>query len=267
MTEPVPEAADLAAETLGRQLLESLVKELEAAPGGWTNLSEHDQHASLERLRKVVRDLIDSTIRVLLGEEFPACPATLDNVSITGSIKARLTVAKGASSRHELLDAVGTNVIVLIGDSEQFLKGLEERRARSQQMSLLPPDPPSGGPNLELESDLPEDEPEPKEDEKLEENEADWVQVGNDPWQEQNLVTGQRRRSARGLCEDLLERVTSWNADPKHSTIRFSRETVAAASRRELLMALVWLDAYIAGNGAPEGVEQPPFLLPENPAP
>lgn len=301
------EPAVIAASAVGRTLLKCLSDELERQPAAWSQMTELDQHQALERMRQAVRTAVADAMRVIFGQQMPAVPATLDNLSSKGTISMRLTVAKTAANRHELLDAVGHHVVVLIGDPEAYLEGLNDIKAKTQQPDLfsdpeLPdlesdiddePKPgcrgcaePVGAPHkldcsvraelikdgehdadLVLEADTEVDEeaaapePEPGPDD-VEDN---WVETGNDPHVERNRVTQKTRVSRRALAVQLLERVTTWNAEAKNPSIRFTHDTMMGAGRQELLMALTWLDAYAADQATEQ--QPPPFLLPERPAP
>ncbi len=298
--------AEIAASAVGRTLLKAMSDELERQTTAWRDMREIDQHQALERMRQAVRLAVTDALRVIFGQDMPAVPATLDGLSSKGTISMRLTVAKTAANRHELLDAVGTQVVILIGNPDEYLQGLDEIKAKAQQPDLFTaPELPN------LESDLGEDnEPKPgcrgcgepigalhkvdcpvraaliKDgehdadrvleadtvvDEEAEreptpdEIEDNWVETGNDPNVERNRVTQSTRTSRRALAVQLLEKVTSWNAQAKNPSIRFTHDTMMSAGRQELLMALQWFDAYAADQATEHPV--PAFLLPERPAP
>lgn len=257
------EPAEIAASAVGRTLLKTLSDELERQPAAWRDLSEVDQHQALERMRQSVRLAVTDALRVIFGQQMPAVPATLEGLSSKGSISMRLTVAKSAANRHELLDAVGTQVVVLIGNPDVYLEGMDEIRATAQQPDLFTaPDIPP------LDSDLgPEPDPEPQDPpppgpDDIEDN---WVETALDRDVERNRITQNTRVSRRALAIQLLEKLTTWNADASNLTIRFSQDTVLSGGRAELLLALHWFDAY--SRDIRTEIQPPPFLVPERPAP
>jgi hypothetical protein len=256
--------AEIAASTVGRTLLKALADQLEATTKPWREMTEVEQHAGLERMRLAVRVAVTDALRLIFGQSMPACPATLEGLTSKGTITMRLTVDKRAANRHELLDAVGTHVVVLIGNPDDYLQGINDIKARAQQPGLF--DAPELPP-LEDDLDDAEVEPEPEPEKTLspeelaDADESNWIETARDRDLEQNIVTGHERRSRRAYADDLLVKVQDWNVEASHPSIRYDETTVLKASRLELLMALQWMDAYIADQGTEH--PRPQFLLPE----
>lgn len=136
-TAPPDETAEVATNLLGRALLEALVDELQVQPDSWGKMTQAQQEQAINRMRVKVKQLLQDTMSVLLAGRFPACVASLDRVVFTGGIKAILSVEKGARSRHEMADGVGKRILVVMADPEEYLKGMEEIKARATQRDLF----------------------------------------------------------------------------------------------------------------------------------
>lgn len=257
--------AEIAANNLGRDLLGAMVDELErAAAKPWSAMPEHDQQLAITRMRDRVKQLVGQTMRVLFAGDYPAVPATLDRVGVSGSIKLSMSVAKGAENRHELMDRVGQNVVILMADAEAYLEEIEGIRAQSKQADFFKP-------QVDLESDLgvdgsepPADEPEPEEPLEIDPNTLDinWVRTGNNPRLERNVVTGLERLSVTALGEDLIDKLSSFNLRTDRQSVGYLVERIRERTRHEVLMALLWIDAY----DSDEGTEVPcPDFLQQHP--
>jgi hypothetical protein len=146
------EAVELAAETLGVQVLEALVFELEQVPE-WARRSESDHALAVDRLRDKVLGLVGRALGVLFTGQYPVCQAELARVAFGEEITATLKIDRGATSRHELADATGSRVLVVIADPGRFTAGIDAVRARAAQGDLFregPATPVDGEPNDDL---------------------------------------------------------------------------------------------------------------------
>lgn len=143
MTEPNQTGDDpghaiaLTADTLGRDLLSALVDELKAAPDCWAKMSNAQQDQAIERLRKRVRTLIGEGLNALFRGQYPAVEATLDGIRVKRGLQLSLKVAKGARNAHEIIDAEGQQVLIVIADPEQYLGRMEEIKGRADQGDLF----------------------------------------------------------------------------------------------------------------------------------
>lgn len=145
------EAVTIAAETLGVQVLEALVFELEQVPE-WARRSESDHALAVDRLRSRVVGLVGQALSILFRGNYPVCQAQLARVGFGDEITATLKIDRGATSRHELADATGARVLVVIADPDRFTAGIDEVRARAGQGDLFaaPGEAPAGEPNDDL---------------------------------------------------------------------------------------------------------------------
>lgn len=142
MTEPHPERdpleiVTLTADTLGRDLLQMLIDEFKGIRKGWDQLNNFEQDQILDRLRSRVRLIISEGLYVLFRGQYPACPATLESITVKQGLQVRLKVAKGARSWHEVIEAEGSQVLLVMADPEQFAERMDEIRAHADQNDLF----------------------------------------------------------------------------------------------------------------------------------
>lgn len=127
----------LAADTLGRDILGALVDELKAAPDCWQKMNSIQQDDCINRLRKRTHEVVTSALELLLRGHYPSCEAELDSISVRKGIQVRLTIPRGSRNFHELADAVGTRVLVVIADPEDYEQRMDEVRAAADQGELF----------------------------------------------------------------------------------------------------------------------------------
>lgn len=132
------ESVQLAAATLGRDLLEALLLELKGMTKPWGECNQSQQAQIIATLRDKVRHFVETGLDVLFAGHHPACVGELGNVSTgKGGIKVSLQMPKSAPARHKLLDATGQNVVLVIADSERYFRGLDSVRAKADQGELF----------------------------------------------------------------------------------------------------------------------------------
>lgn len=130
------EAAVVAAETLGHDMLEGILQSVREFPG-WDSLAKHQQDVHIDRLDKRIRMLVGQALDIVFRGDYPACVAELDAVAFGKSIRAKITIAKTSASRHELADAAGQTVIIVMANSEQYFERMKEIRGAADQKDLF----------------------------------------------------------------------------------------------------------------------------------
>lgn len=132
-----PAAIAFAADTLGRDLLDTIMQHVSDLPG-WNMASSTSKETALRDFKGAVERMVRETIQVVGSGQFPACPATLTSVSFGDKITARLTIDRSATGRHDLVDMAGLPVIVLMAAPDDYLARMQDVRARSSQRELFP---------------------------------------------------------------------------------------------------------------------------------
>lgn len=131
------ELIELTADTLGRDLLNTVIDELHKAKFAWAELSELQQNQSIDRLRQQCRNIISSGLNVLFRGAYPACEATLDSITVKGGLQVKLKIAKGARNWHDVIDAEGAKVLLVIADPDQYTEHMNDVKARAGQGDLF----------------------------------------------------------------------------------------------------------------------------------
>lgn len=128
--------ATVAADTVGANLLQAIVDELDALEP-WRKLDTLSQDSMISRLRDRVTVEVSRALRVILAGDYPACAATLTGVTFADGIAVKLRVDKTAHHRHELADATGQSVLVVMANPGDHLASMETVRARAKQGDLF----------------------------------------------------------------------------------------------------------------------------------
>lgn len=141
--ETVPEEAALhdtpiqvAEATLLGDIMKFVVDELKAAPDVWQKLSQHKQDEVIYRIDSRARQLVGQVVDIIASNDRPTIAATVESVTVKEGIKAVLTLSKTDEQRHELFDAAGRPVLLVVASKEEFLGGADRVKSDPDQKPL-----------------------------------------------------------------------------------------------------------------------------------
>lgn len=129
-------AVELARETMVGDLMSLVIEELKAAPDVWQRLSEHKQDAVIGRVHQRILDAVRQAVELIATNGRAAIPATLEQVTVKDSVKAVATVSRTDPSRHDLADAVGRAVMIVVADPSEFAGGAGDVKPDPDQPPL-----------------------------------------------------------------------------------------------------------------------------------
>lgn len=118
------------------KLVHRMVEEFKAMPDVWQKLSEPKQEEVLGRCRRFAEEFVLHAIDVVAADERPHLQAVLDQVTVKDGLKAVLTMPKNSEDRHELIDAQGKDVLLVVVDVAAYNRGGEKVKAEKDQKEL-----------------------------------------------------------------------------------------------------------------------------------
>lgn len=138
-TTPREAAADtlaISADTMAHDFVAALLQELRSMPDHWARLNAERQQAIIERLKEKVRASTEKAINIIIRNEFPAVQADLEQVSWKGGLQISAKVARDAIFRHQLSDAQGQKVLIVIAPADRWFNRMDEIKARGDQIDM-----------------------------------------------------------------------------------------------------------------------------------
>lgn len=127
---------EFAQEELAGKLLAMCVGQLEGLKNPWNMTSEKNQEVVLNKMREVIDKGVHNAVLVIATQRRQALHATVEGVTFKDGIKATLSLSKAEPGRHELADAEGSTVLLIIANPEQFAGGAEKVQAKPDQNPL-----------------------------------------------------------------------------------------------------------------------------------
>ncbi|WP_011298526.1 DNA translocase FtsK [Cupriavidus necator] len=128
---------NMTANTLGKDLLSVLVQEIKLMPDTWVKLSEKKQNDIIDRLRSRVDASVKMAVHLIAANGRTVVQGDLDKITIKDGAQALIKIGKSVSALHELAEAQGQAVLlVLSGGEGQYNGGMDEVRGESDQRSF-----------------------------------------------------------------------------------------------------------------------------------
>lgn len=114
---------EIAAETMLGDLTSAVLDEIKQAPAVWDKMSESQQDEVIERLHRRCDHAIRQAVHIIASEEMPTLKAVVDQVVFKDGVKATLSMSPNNPARHDLADAQGETVLIVISSAEQYTGG------------------------------------------------------------------------------------------------------------------------------------------------
>lgn len=132
----VPNAVAIAADTMLGDLMACLIDEFKAAPRVWQEMPEHQQQDMIYRVQDRVQQAIKDAVEIIASDNRPTIVATVESVTVKDGIKAVVTLPKSDAQRHELFDAAGQAVLLIVAGAKGFYGGTDQVQADPDQPAL-----------------------------------------------------------------------------------------------------------------------------------
>lgn len=128
--------APSAEKQLGAALIDAALSEVKALKRPWQEMTEDQQDDVLDRITKQVKAAVRETIRLLAARGVHHVVAELEQITVKKGAKAVLVLPKG-SMDQDLLDAVGQQVILVVGSELKAADEIEKPKPDPDQPDLL----------------------------------------------------------------------------------------------------------------------------------
>ena len=148
--------APTAEKHLGAALIDAALTEVKALARPWQQMTADQQDEVLERITHLARDAVGDTIRMLNTRGAAHVVCELEQVTVKKGAKAVLNIPKGAIG-EDLLDAIGQQVILVVGPELSQAKEIPKPAADPDQADLLAQAHLGGGDDGTVQHSNPED--------------------------------------------------------------------------------------------------------------
>lgn len=128
--------------TLMGDMRDAMLQRIRTLQKPWAQMTEQEQGDCANGIELAARDMIRKTVRMLNRHEWPHTVVELAEMKIGGTkgIEAKIACANISHNRETLGDHVGTQVMLVMVDSETFMAQRAPARIDKDQPELaIPP--------------------------------------------------------------------------------------------------------------------------------
>lgn len=122
--EPTDDTIELAEKTMKgdlRKLIIELFKDPRFTGKSWKELKEAEQRSLVADAETVIEEAITRAVDIIASNALPHCKVLLKQVAIKDNIKGVFECDKAHELRHDLADAAGNHVIVVLPDASIYM--------------------------------------------------------------------------------------------------------------------------------------------------
>jgi len=120
----------------GAELLRAVVDEVRTMQLGWSMLGEESQNRIIDRLRIAVHEAVSLTVRRCAAADYEHLVAEIESLTVKDGAKAVLSLVRGSTELHALLDRVGSRAVLVFTEPDKFTSGMELLRGDADQPQL-----------------------------------------------------------------------------------------------------------------------------------
>lgn len=132
----VKKLLSMTSETLGRDLLQALVQEIKLLPDVWPKLPKTRQDDVIDRMRERVQANVQMAVHLIASEGRTVVAGDLDQITIKDGVKAVVKFGSHAPNLHELYEASGKAVLVVVANPAQHTGGMDAVTGEADQRAM-----------------------------------------------------------------------------------------------------------------------------------
>ena len=117
----IPRLSD--ARTLAGDLRDAILARQRALQKPFSKLSEAEQRVEAETVGALAAGLVEEAVALIAGRGAPTISARVKRATTKKEIEIVLACARNHPDRHQLIDRVDENVVIVLMDATQFLDG------------------------------------------------------------------------------------------------------------------------------------------------
>lgn len=136
----IEKAANISKSTMTgdlRDVLIDIMRDKSYTGKSWKDMSEDEQRAVRDRITSVVEFSVARAVDIIASEGRRHVKVLLKSVTIKDGIKGSFETSKAAELRHELIDAQGDNVLIVLLGSDKYTGEKSPVKIDKDQPSLI----------------------------------------------------------------------------------------------------------------------------------
>lgn len=135
-TKEQQETMSMTADTIGKNILQTLVQEINLIPDVWPKLSKAKQNDVIERLREMVIMNVQMAVHLIASEGRVVVDGTLDQITIKDTVKAVITINRSSGSLPDLYETTGEPVLIIVKGGNSHCAGANDVVGEDDQRAM-----------------------------------------------------------------------------------------------------------------------------------
>lgn len=126
----------MTADMIHANIRDLVLSEIKAAPTHWSTMPQQMQEEMIDRIDQNVSNVIKNAVNAMVAHQFPLVTGELDSVTVKDEIKAVVKISKHSEGLHDVIDAVGASIRMIVVDTDDFETGEGKIEADLNQRPL-----------------------------------------------------------------------------------------------------------------------------------
>ena len=132
----VKKLLSMTSESVGRDLLQALLQEINLLPDLWVKLSKKKQDDVIERMRDRIETNVKMAVHQIASNGRTVVSGDIDQITIKDGVKCVVKFGLNAANLHELYEAQGQAVLVVVANPDQHTGGMDDIAGESDQRAM-----------------------------------------------------------------------------------------------------------------------------------
>lgn len=111
---------EVAVNTMTGDIRDFLLDRVKNLGKPWPAMTEDEQRDQITAAKDAAERLVREIAKLIAAEGKKAMVGTVDSITVKDGIKAVIKLSKADECRHELMDAQGQTVMLVVADAEPF---------------------------------------------------------------------------------------------------------------------------------------------------
>lgn len=126
----------MTADTIGKDILSALMQEIRLLPDVWVKLPQARQEDIISRLSDRVTANVKMAVHLISSQGRTVVVGELEQITIKNGAKAIIKIGRGDESLHDLYDAQGKAVLIVVSDAGDHTGNMDELKGEADQRGL-----------------------------------------------------------------------------------------------------------------------------------
>lgn len=106
----------------------------------WNLRNEAAQQELIDQVTRMAESIVTRTVKIVAAGGRRTIQAHLKKITVTDSIKVEIELSKMDQQRHDLIDATGASVLIVVADAEIYEGERAPVTAKPDQKPMFDPD-------------------------------------------------------------------------------------------------------------------------------